>query len=129
MQHDEQNGYLANWDEGVRKYEQQKREKELRDAKDTNKMQNLMINKTSFGEVEKINSHFHYDEYVLKHNKEHFDYFLDKNLDLKEKNIVLQYRDDLLMFKGIITGFNEVEGIWYININRTSDIEEIRIIK
>lgn len=92
-------------------------------------MQNLTINKTNFGKVEKINSHFNYDEYILKDKKEHFDYFLNKNLDLQEKRIILQYEDEILIYKGVIQGFNELEGIWYVNINRTSDIEEIMIMK
>lgn len=141
MQHESAESYATGCERYKREQEQEELMKEINLLKDRenqeNKMakeqialyKNLLINKTNFGEVEKINSHFNYDEYILKDNKEHFDYFLDKNLDLQEKRIVLQSEDEILIFKGIINGYNEANEKWYININRTSDIEEIKVVR
>ena len=91
-------------------------------------MQRLTIDNANFGMVKEINSHFSYDEYILLGNEKHFEYFLEKRIDLKNKTISLIDDLEVLCFDGIITGYNEDNNTWTININRTSDIKKIRLL-
>lgn len=89
--------------------------------------QRLTIDNANFGMVKKINSYFYYDEYVLLGNENHFEYFIEKRMDLKSKIISLINDLEVLCFDGIITGYNEDNNVWTININRISDIKKIRL--